>query len=237
MAEHTAVVLGGGTGGLVAARRLRRLLDPAGRVVVIDPSPAYQFAPSFLWVMTGARQPGHISAERARLGCGTGRFTASSGRCAAWLAGMDPGPAMRALAARHACSPLLAASACRVPFRDAALDVTIVVTLCESTASPALFVAELVRVTRPGGRIVIGAPNRRSPWGLARRRRLRRPPWQAARFLARRQLLALGSVQGRVTLQGALFAPGAVPGPRAPQPVPGGPRAADLAVPAEGPGQ
>jgi sulfide:quinone oxidoreductase len=67
MAEHTVVVLGGGTGGLVAARRLRRLLDAADRVVVVDRDPVYQFAPSFLWVMTGTRRPGQVSAQRARL--------------------------------------------------------------------------------------------------------------------------------------------------------------------------
>jgi sulfide:quinone oxidoreductase len=67
MAEHTVVILGGGTGGLVAARRLRRLLDAADRVVLVDRDPVYQFAPSFLWVMTGTRRPGQVSAQRARL--------------------------------------------------------------------------------------------------------------------------------------------------------------------------
>jgi sulfide:quinone oxidoreductase len=67
MAEHTVVILGGGTGGLVAARRLRRLLDAADRVVLVDRDPYYRFAPSFLWVMTGARRSGQVSAQRARL--------------------------------------------------------------------------------------------------------------------------------------------------------------------------
>jgi sulfide:quinone oxidoreductase len=67
MAEHTVVVLGGGTGGLVAARSLRRLLDAADRIVVVDRSADYQFAPSFLWVMTGTRRAGQVSAQRARL--------------------------------------------------------------------------------------------------------------------------------------------------------------------------
>jgi sulfide:quinone oxidoreductase len=67
MAEHTVVILGGGTGGLVTARRLRRLLDAADRVVVVDRDPDYRFAPSFLWVMTGARSPGQVCAQRARL--------------------------------------------------------------------------------------------------------------------------------------------------------------------------
>jgi len=145
-------------------------------------------------------------------GCGTGRFTAAFERPAARLAGVDLDPAMLTVAARRVRAPLLAADAGELPFRDAAFDVTIAVTVCEFTASPAALVAELARVTRPGGRVVIGALNRRSAWGLARRRQLRRPPWQAARFLTRRQLRALGARHGRVRLHGTLITPGAVPG-------------------------
>lgn len=64
----TVVVLGGGTGGLVAARRLRRLLGPrGGRVVLVDRDLTYQFAPSFLWVMNGTRRPRQITANLAAL--------------------------------------------------------------------------------------------------------------------------------------------------------------------------
>jgi sulfide:quinone oxidoreductase len=63
MADRTVVVLGGGTGGLVAAQRLRRLLDPADRVVLIDRSATYRYAPSFLWVMSGARRPEQITRD------------------------------------------------------------------------------------------------------------------------------------------------------------------------------
>jgi sulfide:quinone oxidoreductase len=34
---------------------------------VVDRDPIYQFAPSFLWVMTGTRRPGQVSTQRARL--------------------------------------------------------------------------------------------------------------------------------------------------------------------------
>lgn len=67
MADRTVVVLGGGTGGLVAARRLRRSLAPGDRVVLVDREPTFRFAPSFLWVMTGARRPERISTDRRRL--------------------------------------------------------------------------------------------------------------------------------------------------------------------------
>ena len=146
------------------------------------------------------------------VGCGTGRFTAALERRAARLAGVDLDPAMLDAAARRVRAPLLTADAGALPFRDAAFDVTIAVTVCEFTASPAALVAELARVTRPGGRVVIGALNRRSAWGLARRRQLRQPPWRAARFLTRRQLRALGAPHGRVKLHGTLIMPGAVPG-------------------------
>jgi sulfide:quinone oxidoreductase len=67
MADRTIVILGGGTGGLVAARRLRRSLDPADRVVLADRDPTFRFAPSYLWVMTGARRPAQITTDRRRL--------------------------------------------------------------------------------------------------------------------------------------------------------------------------
>jgi sulfide:quinone oxidoreductase len=67
MADRTVAILGGGTGGLVAARRLRRSLDPADRVVLIDRSPTFRYAPSFLWVLNGARRAEQISTDRRHL--------------------------------------------------------------------------------------------------------------------------------------------------------------------------
>jgi sulfide:quinone oxidoreductase len=67
MAAHTVVVVGGGTGGIVAANRLRRRLAPEDRVVVVERDPVYRFAPSFLWVLTGERRPEQISVEVGRL--------------------------------------------------------------------------------------------------------------------------------------------------------------------------
>jgi sulfide:quinone oxidoreductase len=67
MADRSVVILGGGTGGVVAARRLRHLLDSSDRVVMIDRTPTYRFAPSFLWVMTGNRRPGQVAAQLSKL--------------------------------------------------------------------------------------------------------------------------------------------------------------------------
>jgi len=63
MATNTVAILGGGTGGLAAARRLRRNLKPHDRVVLIERDLHYRFAPSFLWVMTGLRRPERITGD------------------------------------------------------------------------------------------------------------------------------------------------------------------------------
>lgn len=64
---QTVVVLGGGIGGVVAARRLRALVPASARVVLIDRSLLQAFPPSFTWVMTGERRPAAITRDLARL--------------------------------------------------------------------------------------------------------------------------------------------------------------------------
>jgi len=55
--EKTIVVLGGGIGGIVASRELRRHLGNRHRIVLIDRSGVHSFPPSYLWVMVGWRKP------------------------------------------------------------------------------------------------------------------------------------------------------------------------------------
>ncbi|MBI4393071.1 MAG: NAD(P)/FAD-dependent oxidoreductase [Euryarchaeota archaeon] len=61
--SETVVVLGGGVGGLVAATRLRERLPREHRVVLVDRTGQHQFAPSFLWLMTGDREPARLSRD------------------------------------------------------------------------------------------------------------------------------------------------------------------------------
>ncbi len=63
----TVLILGGGVGGLVAARSLRRRLPPQHRIVVVDREHDFTFAPSYLWVMTGSRRAKDITRPRSRL--------------------------------------------------------------------------------------------------------------------------------------------------------------------------
>jgi sulfide:quinone oxidoreductase len=60
MARRTVLVLGGGVGGLVTANELRRRLDPADRVVVVERERRHLFQPSLLWLMVGRRRRDQI---------------------------------------------------------------------------------------------------------------------------------------------------------------------------------
>jgi len=63
----TVLVLGGGIGGSVAARQLRQMLSPEHRVVLVEREAAHVFAPSFLWLMVGARSARQISRPMTAL--------------------------------------------------------------------------------------------------------------------------------------------------------------------------
>ena len=67
MNSKTIVILGGGIGGIVAARRLRRLLGPAHRIVLVEREARHLFQPSLLWLMTGQRTPAGISRPLSAL--------------------------------------------------------------------------------------------------------------------------------------------------------------------------
>lgn len=65
--QRTVVVLGGGIGGIVAARRLRGAVPSDVRVILVDRDETFTFAPSLLWLMSGERKLSQISRDRSRL--------------------------------------------------------------------------------------------------------------------------------------------------------------------------
>lgn len=145
------------------------------------------------------------------VGCGTARFTNRMSDAGAWALGVDCEPAMLGYARGHTAVPLVSADALALPLCDGSVDVALAITVLEFVSDPGAAMAEMARVVRPGGRIVVGALNPRSAWGVAHRHELTGPPWNAARFLTRAELRALGRGYGRVELRSALYAPGGVP--------------------------
>lgn len=64
---RSIVVLGGGIGGQVAATRLKQKLGAGARVVLVERSATFTFAPSLLWLMVGTRQPRSITRDYSGL--------------------------------------------------------------------------------------------------------------------------------------------------------------------------
>ncbi|MBI5179982.1 MAG: FAD-dependent oxidoreductase, partial [Nitrospirae bacterium] len=56
MAGKTICILGGGSGGIVVANKLKKSLSAEHRIVLVDKLSYHLFNPSLLWLMVGWRQ-------------------------------------------------------------------------------------------------------------------------------------------------------------------------------------
>ena len=156
-------------------------------------------------------QPGEQALD---VGCGTGIY-------AAWLlgrglavTGVDRDAMMLAAAEEKASSArLVQADAAALPFEPGAFDLALAVTLFSflNQEQRARAAAELVRVVRPGGRIVIADLARFSLWAAQRRLKGWRgsSTWRRARFLTAAELrrLFVGAGASSVTTRYGLYLP------------------------------
>jgi len=67
MNSKKILILGAGTGGLVAANELRRQLPGNHKIAIIERNQSHSLAPSFLWVMTGERKINQITCPTSKL--------------------------------------------------------------------------------------------------------------------------------------------------------------------------
>ncbi|MBT9165199.1 MAG: Sulfide-quinone reductase [candidate division WS2 bacterium] len=67
MEQKTIIILGGGTGGLVASHELKKKTKELARIMVIDKNDMHIYAPSFLWLMLGQRQAHKIQKPLSSL--------------------------------------------------------------------------------------------------------------------------------------------------------------------------
>ncbi len=188
------------------------MTSSAGRYDGWFESPWGQFAFDVEWKRVRSALEVPEGAHVLAVGCGTGRFTRALEEVGAVVVGLDRDPAMLAVARSRVFGDLVVGDAHRLPFADRSFDAALAVTVCEFTVDPALVVAEMARVVRAGGRVVVGSLNRRSLWGLDHRGEFGDEPWASARFLSRSDLRRLGSRWGRVTVSSSLYAsPGLAP--------------------------
>ena len=150
------------------------------------------------------------------VGCGDGTYALAAAERGAIVAGVDIAPEMIRAAEAKAVQRGLdidfrVGSATALPFDDGAFDVVIAVTLLCLVSDPDGALAECVRVTAPGGRVVIGELGRWSIWAVSRRLRgwLGSPTWRTARFWTARRLGKLMSAVGLVVnrVEGAVYYP------------------------------
>ena len=107
------------------------------------------------------------------VGAGTGRFAAAAAEMGGCLVATEPDTVVATWAAHHRKAgnrtAWVAAWGQGLPFSDGRFDAAFTVTaLCFATQHEAI-VREMVRVVRPGGRVVLGELNAVAPWQILRR--------------------------------------------------------------------
>jgi ubiquinone/menaquinone biosynthesis C-methylase UbiE len=137
-------------------------------------------------------------------GSGTGIFTRAFLDRGADVVGIDISLAMLRRAMDKGAIPAgrgVVADMSHLPFADGAFDKTVSVAALEFLTDEKRAVAELFRVTRPGGGVVVATLNSLSPWAVRRRANARRDPesiFNRVFFRSPEQLLASASVEGTV---------------------------------------
>ena len=150
------------------------------------------------------------------VGCGDGALVFAAASHGAEATGVDPDPAMLAAARTRADKDGITAAFLegrieRLPFPDAAFDVVVSITVLCFVPDASASVREMVRVLRPGGRLVLGELGRWSLWAIIRRVRgwLGSATWKAAHFRTGTELRALAKQAGLsvTAIRGAVFYP------------------------------
>jgi ubiquinone/menaquinone biosynthesis C-methylase UbiE len=147
-------------------------------------------------------------------GCGSGIYSAWLAERGLVVTGIDRDPGMLAVARRRVPSASFReADLTALPFAAGEFDLAVAVTVFSflDEGQRAYAARELVRVLRPGGRVVIGDLASLSLWAAQRRVKAWRgsTTWRAARFTSARELrrLLLAAGAARVSTRYVLYLP------------------------------
>jgi SAM-dependent methyltransferase len=149
-----------------------------------------------------------VSRYVLEVGCGTRRFGRAFAERGARVTGVGLSRAMLSEVGmdEKGRPNLCQAGAGRLTFQPSSFGLVLAVTLLESVPDPRGVLGEMWRVLRPGGRLLVGALNARSPWALARHRSALEP-FARARFFSPPDFRDMLGCFGRVTWRGAVFIP------------------------------
>ncbi|SDD69302.1 class I SAM-dependent methyltransferase [Rhodospira trueperi] len=162
------------------------------------------------------------------VGCGDGLLAMALAGQGAHVTGLDASPRMIAAARKRPAPQRGGVSfdigqADALPFEADTFDGVVSITALCFVADPGGAVREMVRVLKPGGRLIIGTLGRHSAWAAIRRVRgwLGHPIWSRARFATPQGLKRLaeeaGLEEARVT--GSIYYPPVGPAARALGPI------------------
>jgi len=137
------------------------------------------------------------------VGCGDGRLSIELARAGARVTAVDRSAVMLRAAVDRAMAETeriqwVRSDGGSLPFVNGCFDVSVAVTVLCFAHDPIAIVREMARVTRPGGRVVLGELGRWSTWALHRRWRASRRggTWEGTRFWTRGELCRLLSASG-----------------------------------------
>jgi len=94
------------------------------------------------------------------VGCGIGLFSAIAEKRGAKVISMDVGKTLLKQVSKRCKSTTVVGNVTQLPFNDESFDIVLATEVLEHCSSPAKGFAELARVTKPSGKVVVTVPNK-----------------------------------------------------------------------------